>query len=108
MFNGINVNFDYLFFAEIKFYNYSPSTLILRGLSFSVDLTNSKTSQSRTFSDSNSSLAIDGNVDTCSIAEQDKTVDDPPWWRVKLDRIYKITDLSIHFTSKGSCLSCLI
>ena len=74
----------------------TPQSLIL----ISVKLIDSKSTQSRTTTNYNSSLAIDGNTETCSITEQDSATEEKPWWRVELDRIYNITDLQIYYTSK--------
>ena len=69
----------------------------------SVNLANSKTYQSQTSTIDTSRLAIDGKTETCSIAEQD-SLTEHPWWRLELDRLYRITDLTINFESDSSGL----
>lgn len=67
-----------------------------------VSLLNFKTSQNQMNSTHKSHLAIDGNTETCSITESQS--EKYPWWRVELDRVHFVGELSLYLTSRATCM----
>lgn len=65
---------------------------------------NSKTSQSKSVTNHDASLAIDKKRETCSIAEQDPETKEQPWWRVQTESVYNIENMIIHFTTNHSSM----
>ena len=61
------------------------------------------TSQSRTLSNGWSHLALDKDINTCSIAGSNLTFEQRAWWRVELDGIYNIANVTIANTPRSSC-----
>ena len=58
------------------------------------------TSQSETNSSGASSLAIDGNVETCSISVSGINSMEDPWWKGELDGVYNV--INVTFGSNNS------
>ena len=65
---------------------------------------NKKTSQSKTHSIQVSSLAVDGNDETCSIALGSAEIATLAWWQVDLNGTYDIDKITISYYPRRACM----
>lgn len=61
------------------------------------------TSQSKTILSADSSLAIDDNVETCSISASGMNSIEDPWWKGELDGVYEVIHVNVAFGANNSC-----